>query len=108
MGTVDGCQATPAPAPRLDAAADRAEPRRGLRTGGGRYAGIGELCTCHRNSPIGGIVRLAEEGLLTSVTALGDMVRNARDDEAGEAGHMAGVNQMMRDVKLVHCHRNSG
>ena len=55
---------------------------------------------------VSGIIRIAEEGLLSPVATLGDVVGNVGQDKAGKPGHGGSVARKWRDVNLVHCHRN--
>lgn len=57
---------------------------------------------------IGGVVGIAEEGLLPAVAALRDMVRQTGKDISSQARHRATMSLNTVDVNLAHCHRNPG
>jgi len=52
------------------------------------------------------IVAILEERPLAPVAALGHVMRDAGDYEAGKAGHWVGLEAELTAVNLVHCHRN--
>lgn len=56
---------------------------------------------------IGWIVTIVEEGQLPPIAALGDVMRDAGKDKAGETGHDACVARFGLKAKSVHCHRNT-
>lgn len=57
---------------------------------------------------IGGIVMIAKKHLLPPIATPGDMVCNARHNEASETSHGQKIAGTVPNVNLVHCHRNSG
>lgn len=56
---------------------------------------------------ISGIVRVAEEGLSPPVNTLRCVMRNTRQSDASKAGHLGTMVEIMDEVNLVHCYRNS-
>ena len=51
------------------------------------YFDIGLAAVLRQQIAVERVILVAEEGARAAVAALGDMVRNAGDDDAGEAGH---------------------
>lgn len=71
----------------------------------GPDADTGVAHMLRQKGEVGAIIVVAEEDGLPSVTALRDMMRHGRDDDASEAGHLASVTARRRLVNLVLCPR---